>query len=137
MLLSLHQKVNIEEMHCFGVLAALSVFNIIACLTRGKPLEDWVYFYYKFFFMHLGEKGEAVVGGVGLRGQHCVHTHRHTPAFQARGMQQAQGCDRVQGLCHSPSWPAERGDMVILVPEGVQSSPMFFIHLHACFLGRN
>ncbi|NXR23960.1 DSL1 protein, partial [Cinclus mexicanus] len=28
-------------MHCFGVLAALSVFNIIACLTRGKPLEDW------------------------------------------------------------------------------------------------
>lgn len=28
-------------MHCFGVLAALSVFNIIACLTRGKPLENW------------------------------------------------------------------------------------------------
>ncbi|NXP99641.1 DSL1 protein, partial [Vidua macroura] len=28
-------------MCCFGVLAALSVFNIIACLTRGKPLEDW------------------------------------------------------------------------------------------------
>ncbi|PKK22341.1 growth/differentiation factor 2 [Columba livia] len=28
-------------MHYFGVLAALSVFNIIACLTRGKPLEDW------------------------------------------------------------------------------------------------
>lgn len=28
-------------MRCFGVLAALSVFNIIACLTRGKPLEDW------------------------------------------------------------------------------------------------
>ncbi|KGL81559.1 Dorsalin-1, partial [Tinamus guttatus] len=25
----------------FGVLAALSVFNIIACLTRGKPLKDW------------------------------------------------------------------------------------------------
>lgn len=28
-------------MCCLGVLAALSVFNIIACLTRGKPLEDW------------------------------------------------------------------------------------------------
>lgn len=28
-------------MHYFGVLAALSVFNIIACLTRGKPLENW------------------------------------------------------------------------------------------------
>lgn len=39
--MSLHQKVNREEMHYFGVLAALSVFNIIACLTRGKPLEDW------------------------------------------------------------------------------------------------
>lgn len=39
--MSLHQKVNIKEMHYFGVLAALSVFNIIACLTRGKPLEDW------------------------------------------------------------------------------------------------
>lgn len=94
-------------------------------------------FLLQIFFMHLGEKGEAVVGGVGLRGQHCVHTHRHTPAFQARGMQQAQGCDRVQGLCHSPSWPADWGDMVILVLEGVQSSPMFFIHLHACFWGRN
>lgn len=94
-------------------------------------------FLLQIFFMHLGEKGEAVVGGVGLRGQHCVHTHRHTPAFQARGMQQAQGCDGVQGLCHSPSWPAERGAMVILVLEGMQSSPMFFINLHACFLGRN
>ncbi|NWX86235.1 DSL1 protein, partial [Nothoprocta ornata] len=28
-------------MHYFGVFAALSVFNIIACLTRGKPLKDW------------------------------------------------------------------------------------------------
>uniref|UniRef100_A0A803XKS8 Growth differentiation factor 2 n=1 Tax=Meleagris gallopavo TaxID=9103 RepID=A0A803XKS8_MELGA len=28
-------------MHYFGVLAALSVFNIIACLARGKPLENW------------------------------------------------------------------------------------------------
>ncbi|KAF2979667.1 hypothetical protein EK904_003022, partial [Melospiza melodia maxima] len=35
------KKVNVEEMCCFGVLAALSVFNIIACLTRGKPVEDW------------------------------------------------------------------------------------------------
>ncbi|NXX38396.1 DSL1 protein, partial [Tricholaema leucomelas] len=28
-------------MNYFGVLSVLSVFNIIACLTRGKPLEDW------------------------------------------------------------------------------------------------
>uniref|UniRef100_A0A8C8RLT9 Growth differentiation factor 2 n=1 Tax=Pelusios castaneus TaxID=367368 RepID=A0A8C8RLT9_9SAUR len=28
-------------MHYFGAMAALSVFNIIACLTRGKPLEAW------------------------------------------------------------------------------------------------
>lgn len=28
-------------MHYFGVLSVLSVFNIIACLTRGKPLENW------------------------------------------------------------------------------------------------
>jgi len=28
-------------MHYFGVLASLSVFNIIACLTRSKPLGDW------------------------------------------------------------------------------------------------
>lgn len=26
------------------------------------------------FIMHLGEKGEAVLGGVGLWGQHCTRT---------------------------------------------------------------
>lgn len=87
------------------------------------------------FIIHLGEKGEAVLGGVGLWGQHCTHRHRHTPPFQARGMQKAQGCDGVQGLCHSPLWPAEWGDMVILVLEGLQSSPMLLIHLHTCLSG--
>ncbi|XP_074855937.1 growth/differentiation factor 2 [Carettochelys insculpta] len=28
-------------MHYLGVMVALSVFNIIVCLTRGKPLEAW------------------------------------------------------------------------------------------------
>lgn len=92
-------------------------------------------FLLQVFIIHLGEKGEAVLGGVGLWGQHCTHTHRHTPPSQARGMQKAQGCDGVQGLCHSPYWQAEWGDMAILELEGLQSSPMLFIHLHACLFG--
>lgn len=87
------------------------------------------------FIMHLGEKGEAVLGGVGLWGQHCTHRHRHTPPFQARGMQKAQGCDGVQGPCHSPWWPVGWGDMVILVLEALQHSPILFFHLHAYLLG--
>lgn len=50
-------------------------------------------------------------------------------------MQNAQGCDGVQGWCHIPLWPAEWGDMVIFVLEGLQSSPILFIHLHACLFG--
>lgn len=50
-------------------------------------------------------------------------------------MQKAQGCDGVQGPCHSPLWPAEWGNMAILVLEGLQSSPTLFIHLHACLFG--